>query len=101
MARGGFAEDLAACYTLHRSLGLPYTKISWRALPAMWHAMLSKGTMKLFLVEDRARPVGSRIVSFNAIIFVTDKFCSEARSTLPPYLSLQLASNIFRANRRY
>jgi hypothetical protein len=52
--------------------------------------MLSKGTMKLFLVEDRARPVSSRIVSFNTIVFVTDKFCSEARSTLPPYLSVQL-----------
>ena len=90
IARRGFAEDLGACYTLHQSLGLPYTKTSWRALPAMWHAMLSKGTMKVFLVEDRSRPVGSRILSFNAIVFVTDKFCSEARSTLPPYLSLQL-----------
>src|SRR5262249_13812642 len=90
MARRGFAHDLAACYTLHQSLGLPYTKASWRASMAMWHAMLAKGTMKFFLVEDRARPVGSRIVSFNAIVFVTDKFCSEARSTLPPYLSVEL-----------
>ena len=88
IARRGFAEDLAACYTLHQSLGLPYTKTSWRALPAIWHAMLSKGTMKIFLVEDRARPVGSRIVSFNAFVFVTDEFCSEARSTLPPYMVL-------------
>ena len=92
IARRAFTEDLAACYTLHQSLGLPYTKTSWRALPAMWHTMLSKGTMKVFLVEDRARAVGSRILSFNAIVFVTDKFCSEARSTLPPYLSLQLTS---------
>jgi hypothetical protein len=57
----------------------------------MWHAMLSKGAMKLFLVEDRARPLGSRVVSFNATVFVTDEFCSEARSTLPPYLSFELA----------
>jgi hypothetical protein len=90
IARDGFTEDLSSCYTLHQSLGLPYTETSWHALPHMWHDLLSKGAMKLFLVEDRARPLGSRIVAFNAIVFVTDKFRSEARSTLPPYLSVQL-----------
>jgi hypothetical protein len=90
MAREGFADDLAACYTLNQSLGLPYTEASWQALPDMWHTLLSKGALKVFLVEDRARPLGSRIVSFNAIVFVTNKFCSEARSKLPPYLSIQL-----------
>src|SRR5262249_2358828 len=35
--------------------------------------------------------VGSRTVSFSAILFVTDEFCSEARSKLPPYLGLELA----------
>jgi len=91
MARAGCADDIAACYTLHRSFGLPYSGASWRALPDMWRVMLSKGTMKLFLVEDRARPLNSRVVSFNAIVFVTDKFCLRARSTLPPYLSVELA----------
>ncbi len=91
IARGGVEEDLAACYLLHRSLGLPYTEASWCVLPYMWHLMLSKGAMKLFLVEDRTRPLGSRIVSFNAIVFVTDEFCSEAQSTLPPYLCVELA----------
>ena len=83
-------EDVAACYRLHRSLGLPYTDASWRALPDMWRAMLLNGTMKLFLVEDRASPLGSQVVSFKAVVFVTDEFCSEARSTLPPYLSVEL-----------
>jgi hypothetical protein len=91
MARGGSTEDLAPCYTLHRSLGLPYTSASRRALPDMWRAMLSKGTMKLFVVEDRVRPLHSRIVSFSAIVFVNDEFCSEARSALRPYLSVDLA----------
>jgi DNA-binding CsgD family transcriptional regulator len=90
MARLGFAEDIASCYTLHRLLGLPYTSASWRALPEMWRVMLSKGTMKLCLVEDRARSLNSRVVSFSAMVFVTDEFCSEARSTLPPYLSVDL-----------
>jgi DNA-binding CsgD family transcriptional regulator len=90
IAREGFAKDVLPCYTLHRSLGIPYTSASWHALPDMWRGMLSKGTMKLFLVEDRARPLGSRVVSFSAIVFVTDEFCLEARSTLPPYLCVDL-----------
>jgi DNA-binding CsgD family transcriptional regulator len=91
MARGGFAEDVTPCHTLHRSLGLPYTSAYWRALPDMWRAMLSKGAMKLFLVEDRARPLDSRVISFSTIVFVNDEFCSETRSTLAPYLSIDLA----------
>lgn len=47
--------------------------------------------MQLFLVENRARPRGSRIVSFSAVVFGTDEFCAAARSVLPPYLGLQLA----------
>ena len=90
ISRGGFVDDVTACCMLHQSLGLPYPKASWPVLQRMWHVMLSKGAMKLFLVENRARPLGSRIVSFNAVIFVTDEFCSEARSTLPPYLCLEL-----------
>jgi hypothetical protein len=57
----------------------------------MWHTLLSKGAMQLFLVEDRAMPAGSRIVSFGAAVFVTDEFCFEARSKLPPYLGVELA----------
>jgi hypothetical protein len=91
MARWGFAKDVDSCYTLHRALGLPYTSASWRVLPDMWRVMLSKGRMKLFLVENRARPLGSRVVSFGAVVFVNDEFCSKARSTLPPYLSVDLA----------
>jgi hypothetical protein len=90
MARKGRTNDLAECLALHKSLGLPYAEARWRILPEMWRAMLLKGTMKLSLLEDRARPLGSRIVSFNAILFVTDEFCSEARSILPPYLSVEL-----------
>jgi DNA-binding CsgD family transcriptional regulator len=91
MAREGFWADVPACYRLYRSLNLPYSDALWRALPHMWRTMLLEGTMKLSLVEDRARPLGSRIVSFNAAAFVTDEFCSEARSTLPPYLGVELA----------
>jgi hypothetical protein len=91
MARKGNAQDLADCHALHESLRLPYCKTSRRILPEMWNALLSDGGMQLFLVEDRARPAGSRIVSFSATVFVTDEFCSQARSTLPPYLAVELA----------
>ena len=47
--------------------------------------------MQLFVVEDRARPVDWRVVSFGAFVFVSDEFCSEARSRLPPYLGVELA----------
>ena len=47
--------------------------------------------MELFLVENRARRLRLPIISFCASVFVTDKFCREARSTLPPNLGIQVA----------
>jgi len=91
ITRRGTVEDLAECYSLHRSLGLPYTKRIWHILPDVWRTLLSKGAMQLCLVANRSRPVGSQIVSFNAILFVTDEFCSEARFKLRPYLGVELA----------
>jgi hypothetical protein len=72
-------------------LRLPYAETIRHILPEIWRILLSKGALQLSLVEDRAMPVGSRIISFNAVVFVTDEFCSEARSTLPPYLGVELA----------
>jgi hypothetical protein len=72
-------------------LGIPYTKSSWRILPEMWHTLLSTGAMQLSVVANRASPVGPRIVSFSAVLFVTDEFCSAARSKVPPYLGVELA----------
>jgi hypothetical protein len=91
IARKADLRDLANCLALHESLELPYAETSRKILPNMWQASLSNGTMQIFLVENRARATGSRVVSFNAFIFVTDEFCSEARSTLRTYLSVELA----------
>ena len=91
IARKGTVEDLAECCALHESLRLPYTKRSWRNLPEMWRTLLSRGAMQLCVVTNRARLVGSRIISFSAVLFVTDEFCSEARSKLRPYLGVELA----------
>ena len=89
--REGRAEDLHTCRALHHSSGLPYNEACWRALPEMWKVLLDIGAMQLFLVEDRTRPPGSRIVSFGATIFATTEFCSAAEATLPPYLGVQIA----------
>lgn len=91
MARKGNACDLANCYALHKSLRLPYAEASQRIVLEMWHILLSRGAMHLCVVEDRGKSVNSRIVSFNAVAFVTDEFCSHARSTLHAYLSVELA----------
>jgi len=57
----------------------------------MWRHLLSTGALQLFVVEDRAKSLGSQLVSFGGFVFVIDDFCAEVRSTLPPYLSVELA----------
>ena len=91
IARKGVVEDLVECYALHASLGVPYTKRSWGILPEMWRMLLSRGAMELCLVTNRAKRAGSRIVSFSAVLFATNEFCSEARLKFPPYLGVELA----------
>ena len=90
MAREGSAADITDCSVLHRSLGLPYTEAGSRILPEMWRTLLSNGSLRLFLVEGRTREGGLRIISSCAALFVTDAFCSEAQTSLPPYLGVQL-----------
>jgi DNA-binding CsgD family transcriptional regulator len=91
MAREGSAQDLADCHSIHKSCRLPYPEACARILPEIWRTLLSDAAMQLFLVENRARPFGSRLVSFSATVFVTNQFCSEAQSTLPPNLGAQVA----------
>jgi hypothetical protein len=89
MARRGGAQDVVSCCALHDLLRLPYSKKSRRILPEMWCTLLSTGAMQLFIVEDRARPAASRTIAFGGAIFVTDEFCSQARSTHAPYLAVE------------
>jgi hypothetical protein len=89
IARVGRPKDLAPCYALYRALRLPSAKASLRVLTELC-GLLRGAAMQLFLVEDRACPSSSRIVSFGATVFVTDEFCCKARSALPPYLGMQI-----------
>jgi len=93
MAREGSAKDLAECYALHEPFWRFYPEARWRVLPKMWGNLLSGERMQLFLVENRTKPLGSRIVSFSATVFTTDAFCREAQSTLPPWLGVQVAQH--------
>lgn len=90
MARKGDAQDLPKCYALHEPARLHAEK-STGVLLEMWRTLLSTGAMQLSLVEDRTRLVSSRVVAFRATVFVTDEFCSEARTMPRPYLGVELA----------
>jgi hypothetical protein len=92
IARKGSGKDLAGCQALNDSLSLPFPEARGAFCRTCGATLLSNGTMHLFLVEDRAKPLGSRSVSFSGMVFATDAFCSEAQSTLAPYLGLQLAT---------
>jgi hypothetical protein len=91
MAREGGVRDLAGCQSIHESCRLPYPEACARVLPEIWRTLISGAAMHLFLVENRARPFGSRLVSFSATVFVTDLFCLEALTTLPPNLGAEVA----------
>jgi hypothetical protein len=89
MAREGTLRDIPEWLALHRSLGIPYSKVEWAALPQMCSDWFSTERLKLFLVENRLKPAGSRIVSCCAAVFATDRFCVEASSMLSPFLGIQ------------
>jgi hypothetical protein len=90
MAREGSIGDLAQCYALHGSFRWRYAEAYWRVLPEIWRTLLASGRMQLFLVENRARPPGSRIASFSITVIATDEFCREVQLGLCSYLGTEL-----------
>lgn len=98
MAREGNVRDLPEWQALHRSLRIPYSKTEWEALPRMWEELLTSGRLKLFLVDDRIRSRGSRVVTCCAAIFVTDEFCAEARAAKSSFLGLELVRRYLSGN---
>lgn len=93
MAREGDGQDIPEWLALHRSLGLPYSDAEWCRLPEIWKELLSTGRLKLFLVENRLKSPGSRIMSCCAALFASDRFCSEIASMMPPFLGIQVVRN--------
>ena len=73
------------------SSDLVYDDMTWQALPGMFQTLISAGAMQLCLVENRGVLDTPSLIAFCGSIFVTDRFCREARTKLPPYLGLQIA----------
>ena len=91
MSRVGGLTHIAACCVLLGLSRFDFDEATWEALPGMFQTLLNLGAMQLSLVENRRLPGGADILAFCATIFVSDAFCREARTTLPPYLGLQVA----------
>jgi DNA-binding NarL/FixJ family response regulator len=97
IARAGGVADIPEWLALHRSLSIPYSKVEWCALPELWRELLPSGRLTFFLVEDRMRSA-IRIVTCCAALFVTDEFCTEARSTRMSFLGIELARRYLSGN---
>ena len=89
MSSVGGSRHIAACCSLLGLSRCVYDQASWNALPKMFQSLLTCGAMQLSLVEVRGPASRSNILAFCATIFVTDAFCREIRTVLPPYLGLQ------------
>ena len=87
----GELRHIAGCCAILSLSRFIFDDVTWEALPDMWQALLSLGAMQLSLVENIGQPSGPEILAFCASIFVTDSFCREVRTTLSPYLGLQIA----------
>jgi DNA-binding CsgD family transcriptional regulator len=90
IAREGEAEDLSGCRELQGAFGLVSSRGDASALERRWRTLLSEGALRLWVVENRAQSTESRIVAFNAAVFVTQRFSVDAQSILPPYLGGQI-----------
>jgi hypothetical protein len=97
MARVGDSRHIAACCTLLEQFRFVYDDATWHSLPRMFKTLIELGAMQLCLVENRRILENPTLVAFCASIFVTDSFCSEARTKLPPYLGLQIARRFLRS----
>jgi len=56
----------------------------------LWRALLENDHDPFVVSEDRDKPVGKRVVSFGTSFFAYDWFVQEARTVLPPFLSLRV-----------
>jgi len=98
MSRLGDARHNGACCALLCSVRFVFDEASWEAVPNVFETLLNLGAMQLSLVENIGLPSGPEIIAFCATIFVTDAFCHEARTILPPYLGSQIVRRCVAGN---
>src|SRR5579872_3813117 len=83
-------QDFPQCFDLLPERFLFKTAKSRAELLGFWRKILADRWAMSSVVEDEEKPKGKNIVGFVMFFFGTDEFSREARTTLPPFLPLQV-----------
>ena len=81
--------DIEDCFPLIAD-GFAHGGKSRDGLMAFWAHLLGEKTAVGWVIEDHQRPLGGRIVAFGFTLFVDDGFAGEIKTTLSPYISVQV-----------
>ena len=79
-------RDVEACIAM-----LPPDAVDDPAPADLWRRWLQADLIQMTVIEDGERPPDSRLVAFGASAFVTDEFCRDAQTRLPPGVCGHLA----------
>jgi DNA-binding CsgD family transcriptional regulator len=90
--------DIENCFPLIAD-GFAHIGKSRDWLLAFWRCLLAEKTAIGWVIEDHQRPVGEGMVAFGLTLFVDDHFAREIKTTLPPYISVQMIQRWRRGNR--
>lgn len=67
-----------------------YDESTLPLLVRLWREMLADRSAVGMVVEDETRPAGARVVGCGMIVFVSDAFAQALKTTLPPFVGLQV-----------
>lgn len=76
--------------------GFLYSPSERACLPSFWQQMQGQGRLNSALMEDRDRPLGSRILQFGTSVFITDLFLREVEAANTPGLSRRVMEQAWR-----
>lgn len=81
--------DLEICYPFIQAR-LQYGPELCKPFLALWKELMEEGCSIALVIEDRDLPPLKTQIGLGFAFFATDRFVEEAKSTLPPYLPLQM-----------
>ena len=82
--------DVEACARLPLEDEVAYDAETRALRPELWRELLTSGCAETTLLEDWDLPPGRRLVGFSFIVFLTDAFIAEAKSTPCPYVNRRI-----------
>ncbi len=85
-------DDLPACLACTRDRFV-FDPPHQQLLLDMWRDLVAAGTAGFWVMEDLEGPPGAQVAYFCVVAFVTDEFAARMRTTLPPYLALQMVKS--------